>query len=189
MSIHKEATTIENSRVIEQIKLQIPVYHTRAMKREFCELYGRISHESKPYLLRSIYSALTGDQSASRTTAESEVDARVKEALLAEDSDIILDLREMNTNGQDKFFVFWSKCNEFLSQCTSVHERRHDNVTFMAKAISVRDLIEQVRDKCPEDTPIPSESWVRFNFCLRNPRTHAAKHYTCRLQAKHMIQK
>lgn len=98
LSIHKEAATIENSCVVEEIKLQIPVYHTCAMKREFCELYGRISHESKPYLLRSIYCALTGDQLASRTTAESEVDACIKEALLAEDSDI-LDLREVNTNG------------------------------------------------------------------------------------------
>ena len=38
----------------------------------------------------------------------------------------------------------------------------------MAKAISVRDLINQVSQLCPPGTPIPSELWVRLNFCLRN---------------------
>ena len=75
------------------------------------------------------------------TTAEKEIDTRVKEALLAEDLDIVLDLRELNSTGIDNFGVFWSKCNKFVTTCTSVHERRHGTTTFM---VSIRDLTQQV---------------------------------------------
>ena len=136
------------------------------MRKEFYHLYGLISPKSKPYILRSIYHSLTGDQSAARTTAEEEMDQRVSEALMMEDPEIIMDLRQLNTNGKDSFGVFWDKCSEYLSACTSVHERRDGMVTFMAKAISVRDLIEEVEKLCPADIPIPSESWVRLcHYC------------------------
>ena len=59
----------------------------------------------------------------------------------------------------------------------------------MAKTISVRDLIKQVSDRCPPETPIPSEPWVRLNFCPKNPRAKAAQHYQGRLKVKHVIQK
>ncbi len=182
------ACASENLRLIEKIKKDIPVYHTRAMKREFFSLCGRISPKSKPYVLRSIYCTLTGDHTSSRTTAEAEIDERVSEALAMQDPDIILDLRECNTNGQDRYSVFWEKCAEF-SKCTSVHERRHDTTSFMAKAISVRDLVEQVSKFCPPNTPIPSTSWVRLNFCPRNPRAKVSSRYKSRLEAKHMVQK
>ena len=101
-----------------------------------------------------------------------------------EDPDIIIDFRELNSNKSDRFSVFWDKCSQFLSTCTSVHERRHDSVTLMAKAISVRDLVQEVTKLCPEDTPVPSTAWVQLNFCPKNPHTNAAKHYKCRLEAK-----
>ena len=103
-----------------------------------------------------------------------------------EDVDIVIDLRELNTNGKDKFEVFWEWCACSLSSCTSVHERRHDSVSYMAKAISIRDLIEEVSKLCPADA---SQPWVQLNFCPRNPRTLASKRYTSRLEAKHAIQK
>ena len=175
--VSAEACSVENLRLIEEIKSQIPTFHTRAMKQEFYDLYGRISPQSKPYILRSIYRSLTGDQSTSKTSSEDEIDNRVAEALSMEDPDIIIDLRELNSNKSDRFSVFWDKCSQFLSTCTSVHERRHDSVTFMAKAISVRDLVQEVTKLCPEDTPVPSTAWVQLNFCPKNPHTNAAKHY------------
>ena len=180
----------ENLRVVDQIRSEIPVFHTRMMRREFYQMYGRISPHSKPYILRSIYQSLTHDSTVARTTAEEEVDQRVAEALMMEDADIMIDLRELNCNGgKDCYAIFWKECSQFLSSCTAVHERRHDQVTYMAKAISIQDLIEQVGKNCPENTPIPSEAWVRLNFCPRNPHTKASKRYTGRLEAKHMIQK
>ena len=55
------------------------------MKREFFAMYGRISCSSKPYILRSIYRTLTGDESASRTTDEHILDQHIQEALQTED--------------------------------------------------------------------------------------------------------
>uniref|UniRef100_A0A1X7UZ84 Uncharacterized protein n=1 Tax=Amphimedon queenslandica TaxID=400682 RepID=A0A1X7UZ84_AMPQE len=126
---------------------------------------------------------------AARTTSEEEIDKRVTEALAMQDPDIIVDLRHLNSNESDRFTVFREKCTQYLSTCTAVHERRHDTVTFMAKAISVRDLIQEVTRLCPEGTPVPSQAWVFLNICPRNPHSLVAKRYTGRLQAKHVIQK
>ena len=188
-SILPENSSTQNLQIVQEIKKEIPVYHTRTMRKEFFSLYGRLSPESKPYLLRSIYCALTDNSSASRTTPEKEIDARVQEALAAEDVDIVFDLRHLNSNGQDNFSLFWAKCNEYLTNCTTVHERRHGTSSFMAKAISVRDLTNQVAKICPNGTPMPSKSWIKYNFLPRNPHSRAAIRYQGRLQAKHMVQK
>lgn len=116
---HENSCCTENLKLVEDIRQRIPVYHTRAMKREFYSYCGRITPKSKPYVLRAIYNALSGDESASRTTAESEMDSRISKVLEMEDSDIIVDLRECDTNGQDCFSLFWEKCNQFLSGCTT----------------------------------------------------------------------
>ena len=181
-----EACTTENMRVVDTIRKEIPTFHTRAMRQQFFHLVGRISPKSKPHLLRAMYQSLTGDQSAARTTPENEIDERVSEFLSMEDPDVIVDLRELNANGRDCFKVFWEKCS---SECTSVQERRHDFVVYMAKAISIRDLIQEVTKLCPEGTPIPSISWVQLNFCPRNPRASSSARYTSHLEAKHVIQK
>ena len=73
-----------------------------------------------------------------------------------------------------------------ISESTAVPERRHGENCFMAKAISVRDLISKVTTRCPPGSPIPSESWVRLNFA---PRAKVAEHYHGQLQVKHVVQK
>ena len=40
-------------------------------------------------------------------------------------------------------------------------DRRHSQVVHLAKAISVHDQREQVTDRCPPDTPIPTSG---YNF-------------------------
>lgn len=103
--------------------------------------------------------------------------------------DILMDLRHRNMNGSDKYGVFWAECRKFLDECTAVQERRHNSVcTYMAKAISVRDLIEQVSKLCPDGTPIPSAQWVRLQFHPKNPRTKAAAQFRKTIPVKMMIQ-
>ena len=84
---------------------------------------------------RTVGVSLTGDCSGARSTSEEEMDNRVTEALAMQDPDVIVDLRHLNSNESDRFTAFWEKCTQYLSTCTAVHERRHDTVTFMAKAI------------------------------------------------------
>ncbi len=184
-----EAALTENQKVIEKLKRDLPVYHTRAMKKEFMSTFGRFTATTKPFVLRSIYRELTGDASGASTTSEAAIDERLKEAMSHEDIDIIVDLREENEWRTGKYDTFWTKCTEFLQECTAVPDRRHGDVSFMAKAISTRDLISQVSQRCPEGCPIPSEKRVNLNFCPRNPRAKSSAHYSGRLQAKRMVQK
>ena len=110
----------------------------------------------------------TGDQSANLTTAEEEPDQRLREALEMEDADLVVDLRESNKLHCNKFSVFWEKMKVYLDESTSVHERKHGTVTYMTKAISVRDLVQEAAEMRPGH-PVPTEQRVRLQFCPRNP--------------------
>ena len=75
-----------------------------------------------------------------------------------EDPDLLVDLRALNLKQSDKYNVFWKKCESYLQECTAVHERRHDNATYLARAISVRDLLEHLS---------PPSSFCACNFIHR----------------------
>ena len=60
--------------VVERLKPQLPIYHTRAMRKALFEKFGRISPQVKPTVLRSFYRDLTGDQSAGSNAHEKEID-------------------------------------------------------------------------------------------------------------------
>ena len=66
--------------------------------------------------LRKFYRLATGDQSASLTTAEEELDERLREALEMEDPDLMVDLHELNKGHSDKFAVFWEKMKMYLNE-------------------------------------------------------------------------
>lgn len=47
--------------VIEEIRKQLPTYHTRAMKKSMFEKFGCIPPSVKPSVLRYFYKSLTGE--------------------------------------------------------------------------------------------------------------------------------
>ena len=49
---------------------------------------------------------------------------------------MIIDLCGQNKGHSDKFAVFWEKMRVYLNESSAVHERRHGEVTYMAKARS-----------------------------------------------------
>ena len=106
-----------------------------------------------------------------------------------EDSDVVLDLRRENRGQESQYDAFWSECQNYLSEDIgiAVDERRHGNVTHLARAISIRDLIEQVKARCPEGTLIPSHEWCRLQFWPKT-RTHMSLHHTGKFALKFMIQ-
>ena len=183
-----EASLHENQKIIDKIKADAPIYHNRALRKHLVSQFGRISKQSNLALLREFYRQATGDQSASLTTAEEQLDSRLREALEMEDADIIVDLRENNGSHSDKYEEFWKCLQIFLQESTAVHERRQSTTTYMAKAISVRDLIQQVSKLCPS-SPVPSEQWVRLQFYPKNPRAKVASQYKSRFEVKMMVQK
>ncbi|KAH3880696.1 hypothetical protein DPMN_004618 [Dreissena polymorpha] len=71
-----------------EIHKQLPVYHTRAMRREFYSLFGQ-QMSDKAGFLREAYRRLTGDCSASVNYEQGEVDKKNTYILEMEDPDII----------------------------------------------------------------------------------------------------
>lgn len=131
-----------------------------------------------------------GDSSSSENADQAIVDDRIRLIIDTQDPDIVDDLRHLNSGRPPKYELFWDQCNKYLEEVveTSVDERRHGEVVHLAKALSTRDLLNQVAKKCPEGIPIPSKQWLRLQFWPKNPSLKSALQYTGKLQVKFMIQ-
>ena len=105
-----------------------------------------------------------------------------------EDANVAGDLRSLNHGQTSKYDQFWEECEKFLNEETAVDDRRHGEVVHLARVISVRDLVEQVKSQCSDDIPIPSVEWVRLQFWPKTPCSKASLHHTGRLKVKLMIQ-
>ena len=98
---------------------------------------------------------MAADCSASHDTPEAVIDERVRSIILMEPEDphTVVDLREVKSQEtKTKYDVFWDEAKKYINEeiGVAVDDRRHNEVTHMAKAISVRDLCEQVASKCPQ---------------------------------------
>ena len=127
-----------------------------------------------------------GDASAA-STLEQVVDEQYMDM---EYPDIVMDLRSFNAGTKSKYDVFWEECHTFLQEEVGMaaEERRHSEVTHLARAISVRDLIQQVSARCPPATPIPCRSWLSLQFWPKSKHTHSKVHYTGCFKVKYMVQ-
>ena len=176
--------------VIEDIKKDLPTYHTCAMRSEFIQKFGRITSAVKPAVLRYFYKDLTGDSSGSETLDQEQIDTRVLQAIQMEDPDIVLDLRKLNSGKKSQYDAFWEECAKFLQEDvgTAVDDRRHSDITHIATAISVRDFRDQVVSRCPEGTSIPSLEWIRLQFWPKTPHSKRALHHTGRFEVRFRVQ-
>lgn len=111
-----------------------------------------------PAIRRDIYRSLTDDSSANDNAISNALDIRMAVAINSEDPDLAVDLREMNEGRPEKYEVFWEAVGSYLEEHMAAQERRHGDVGYMPVGISVPDLIKQVKEKLPEETPIPSEA-------------------------------
>ena len=121
---------------------------------------------------------------------ESLVDERIRCIIDTQDPSIVDDLRHHNRGHPTKYDKFWEECKRYIDEevDTAVDDRRHGEQTHLAKAISVRDLLEQVSKRCPTGTDIPSRQWLRLQFWPKNPTNKSALQYTGKLDVKFMIQ-
>ena len=131
-----------------------------------------------------------GDSSAASTSDQSILDARIREFIEMEDLGIIPDLRVHNGTRSSCYDIFWDHCNQFLNEDVgiAVDDRHHGQVTHLARAISIRDFTAQVKAKCPDGTPIPSEEWVRLQFWPKTRKAKASLQHTGRFTLKFMVQ-
>lgn len=120
----------------------------------------------------------TGDMSSSENLCEAQVDERIDAIINTQDPSIVDDLRHHNRGHPTKYEYFWEQCKKYLEDETAADDRRHDEHTHLAKAISVRDLLEQVAERCPNGCPIPSKQWLRLQFWPKNQTNKSALQYT-----------
>ncbi|XP_062580017.1 uncharacterized protein LOC134242028 [Saccostrea cucullata] len=172
--------------VYEKIRVLLPEFHTRQMRKMFVSKFCNLPAVSvPPAVLRVIYTELTLDSSAEQNKG---IENRIREAILSEDPDIVTDLRHLNPGRpNDTFNSFFDKLSEIIEDMTAADERRH-NVEHLSQFVSVRDLINQVASKLPEHTNIPSESTVLFAFVPKNSHTNVSKLYKSKIPLQFKVQ-
>ena len=113
----------------------------------------------------------------------------VKRSIEMENLDIIPDLRVHNGT-ISTWHIFGDNCNQFLNEDVgiAVDDRRHAQVTHLARAISIRVFTAQVKAKCPNGTPIPSEVRVRLQFWPKTRKAKASLQHTGCFTLKFKVQ-
>lgn len=80
-----------------------------------------------------------------------------------DDTDLVWDLRQNNGRVKDpRFNPFWEELDRMLDEMSAMHERRQNDVGYLAHFISVSDLRQQVLGRLPANTPAPSISWIQY---------------------------
>ena len=155
------------------------------MRQEFVSLFGRMA-DVQPAYLRAIYHELTGGCSAASSETESHVNERLKHVLELEDVDAVVDLRYHNKGQPCKFDKFWEVCERYVHGNieTAVDDRRHSHIDHLAVALSVPDLMREVRERVEPGTPTPSVQWLRLQFWPITPSAKVAIQCTGRLKLK-----
>lgn len=91
---------------------------------------------------------------------------------------LLPDLRKLNPGKPSgQYDLFFEKLGEIIEEYTAADDRRH-NISHMSEILSIKDLINQTKERCPHDTLIPSAALVGLQFCPRNPYSHAAMTFT-----------
>lgn len=86
------------------------------------------------------------------------------------------------------FDVFFENMGEILEAITAADDRRHGQ-SHMSEFVSIRDLIQQTKSKCPPGTPVPSKALVRLQFTPTNPYSRSALCFTSKFAIQHKIQR
>ena len=174
--------------IIEQLKKDIPQYHTRAI-RDTYELFGLVSPKTKKCVVRCLYKDLVCDSSSSANLSQEEIDQRVQTMFDLEDASFVYDLWTYYGE-KTKFDQFWACAKEYIEEKvgTAVDDRQHSAFVHTAKAISVQDLREKIVERCPPNTLVPSDEWIRLQFSPSCQSSHAQLRYTGHLKVKHMVQ-
>ncbi|KAK3094620.1 hypothetical protein FSP39_004120 [Pinctada imbricata] len=179
------------NKVIHEIERNIPIYHTRAMRRDFRDRFSLVC-KATPSVMNEMYRHLTGDSSVPGTGIEKAVRERLLVLLDSQNSDLVYDMRTLHHDGEKEkcFEKFFEEVEKYINEyeLKAVDDRRHGLVSHLSVAISVRDLREQISARLPNETPIPSEEWLRLQFMPKNEVFHSAVNYTGRFPLKYKIQ-
>ena len=169
------------------------VYPTQAMRWEFTQRYSLLTNLS-PTILNEIYQHLTSDASALPSSVSQQVRQILQLAIDNQDPGLVYDLLSLNSGGLEQFDQFWEAERFIINQeaLQAVDDRRYSTTCHIALALSTEDFVRQVedhlRETCDSLPPIPSASWVLYQFSAPNPFSEQDTRYTGRLNVRFMIQ-
>uniref|UniRef100_A0A7M5XFY4 Uncharacterized protein n=1 Tax=Clytia hemisphaerica TaxID=252671 RepID=A0A7M5XFY4_9CNID len=139
------------TKMLKAVEPEIPIYHTRAMRKQFHEEVKLISSKTPAHVIRHIYKTLTGDLSSEPISQE--IDERVQLAIETEDPDLLLDLRHLSKGRPgDTFDIFFAELEKMVDEVTAADDRRH-GVVHMSEFLSIHHLIEQVKKRVEKFPP------------------------------------
>ena len=184
----------KNDEISSSLKFEFPKYFSRAMKRNFMKMFGRVAHV-KPAVLRSMFANLTGDQSAEANQHKKEINERMTECIDGEDDTLVWDLRLNNSKRPEQYVEFLVECQKYIASSveTAVDDHRHDEVrdgdvvTHLALALNAKDLYNEIVKRCPDGIAIPSMQWLRWQFWPRHAARATSKRYSGRIKVKYMV--
>ncbi len=174
----------------ERIKENLPLYHTRAMRREFLSQVQLISANTKGAAAIALYQKLTGDKTVLGKESTG-VQERLRIIIDTQDVELVGDMRELNKGRESGFREFWQEAQAFINeeQMDAVNDRRHGTVCHKAVAMSIPDLKRRVAARLPEGTKIPSDQTIALAFLPRNKYANSASNYTGILNLRFQIQR
>lgn len=111
----------QGARFLQRITSNLKEVHTRAQRAEFDSMVNNIAHIS-PVVKTIIYRTLTNDASAPSNPVMEE---RLRLISLG-NTDIIDDLRHLNTGRPHAFDNFFQKLQEIVEEVTAADDRRHN---------------------------------------------------------------
>ena len=150
------------------------------MKRRFKDQFGTIS-KITPALLETVYQQLTLDESAHSNPV---VAGRIRLIFLGE-AGLVPDMRTLNPGRPSgSFDDFFDEMGAVINEVTAADNRRHGKA-HVAPWVSLQDFINQTKERCSDDTKIPSKALVRLQFTPRNPYSHAALCFTSRFDVQY----
>lgn len=174
---------IEGAQILQKARPYLQEFHTRSQKALFRERLQNVTHVL-PSVADLIYKELTLDASTASHPSTME---RLRLIFLGEKG-LLSDLRHLNTGRPTgRYDIFFEHLCSVVEEITAADERRH-NIAHLSEWLSLGELVEKTKEKCPAGTPIPSKSLVRLLFAPRNPYTHKALNFTSRIQVQYKIQ-
>ena len=191
--VHEQRSASRMVETIENIKKTIPIYHTRALRREFKDKFRNVA-KVPPVVLAEMYRTLTSDATA---VPNDSVRRRLRLLLHADydylsDESVVVDLRQLNEGKPSKFETFWLYLEKVLQDyCEAADDRRH-GVAHLPVAVSIPDLKKSVIEKIPLEerstVPIPYDEFVRLQFLPVNDHAHSSVKFTKRFNIRYKVQ-
>ncbi|CAG8802470.1 13954_t:CDS:1, partial [Gigaspora margarita] len=107
---------------------------------------------------------LAGDMSTLESLDKKIIDIHIRLTLDLCDPKISTDLCEHNTGRPLKYDAFWKVAAHFLAEkatdaVVAINEKCYDTVVYFATAISVNDLLQQIKRECTPEIVTPSAQW------------------------------